>query len=123
MVLYSVWSEGKKLLTIVSALAFALSVVHLAYDDFCRLTPEEFGAVCDAWHENREATLHDEWERMRLLATITIQPHVKGKLSPQRLLPFPWEREKTKKTSLEDRPVTREEDRRRLEALMRRMER
>ena len=121
--MYSVWSEGKKLLTIVSALAFALSVVHLAYDDFCRLTPDEFEAVCDAWHDDREHTLHDEWERMRLLATITIQPHVKGKLSPQRLLPFPWEWEKTKKTSLEDRPVTREEDRRRLEALMRRMER
>ena len=56
---------------------------------------------------------------MRLLATITIQPHVKGKLSPQRLLPFPWEQPKTKKTS--HRPVSKEEDKKRFEELMRRI--
>ena len=74
--------------------------------------------------------MHDQWERMRLLATITIQPHVKGKVTPERLLPFPWDssglghgnhRAETKKTSLEDRPVTREEDRKRLEELLKRM--
>ena len=100
-------------------MTFALSVIHLAYEDFCRLTPDEFAAVCEAWHENREATLHDEWERMRLLATITIQPHVKGKVTPERLLPFPWEQPEKKKTS--PRPVSKEEDRKRFEALMRRM--
>ena len=77
--------------------------------------------MCEAYQDHEETLLHDQWERMRLLATITIQPHVKGKLSPQRLLPFPWERQQAKKTSLEDRPVTREEDRRRLEALLKRM--
>ena len=85
--------------------------------------------MCDAWHENREATLHDEWERMRLLATITIQPHVKGKVTPERLLPFPWDssglghgnhRAETKKTN--QRPVSKEEDRKRFEALMKRIE-
>ena len=28
---------------------------------------------------------------MRLLAAISIQPHVKGKLKPQQLLPLPWD--------------------------------
>lgn len=28
---------------------------------------------------------------MRMLATITVQPHVKGKLTPEKLLPLPWE--------------------------------
>lgn len=34
---------------------------------------------------------HEAWERMRLHATLTIQPHVKGHLTPMRLLPLPWE--------------------------------
>lgn len=31
------------------------------------------------------------WERMRMLASIVIQPHVKKKITPKRLLPFPWD--------------------------------
>lgn len=31
---------------------------------------------------------------MRLLATISIQPHVKGKITPQKLLPLPWDYKK-----------------------------
>lgn len=61
---------------------------------------------------------------MRLLATICIQPHVKGKVTPERLLPFPWDSyghdgEETKKTS--PRPVSKEEDRKRFEKLMKRI--
>ena len=87
-----------------------------------RLLPsnaDEFAAVCEAYHDHEETLLHDQWERMRLLATITIQPHVKGKVTPERLLPFPWEQPEKKKTS--PRPVSKEEDRKRFEALMRRM--
>jgi len=100
-------------------LTFALSVIHLAYEDFCRLTPDEFAAVCEAYHDHEETLLHDQWERMRLLATITIQPHVKGKVTPERLLPLPWEQPKTKKTS--PRPVSKEEDRKRFEQLLKRI--
>ncbi len=28
---------------------------------------------------------------MRMLATIVVQPHIKKKLAPKDLLPFPWE--------------------------------
>ena len=96
-----------------------------------RLLPsnaDEFAAVCEAYHDHEETLLHDQWERMRLLATITIQPHVKGKVTPERLLPFPWDssglghgnhRAETKKTS--PRPVSKEEDRKRFEALMKRI--
>lgn len=63
----------------------------LSLDDFCRLTPGEFEAVCKAWHEQREQVTQDNWERMRMSATIGIQPHIKGKITPQKLLPFPWE--------------------------------
>jgi hypothetical protein len=37
-----------------------------------------------------------EWERMRLLAAITIQPHCKKKMTPERLLPLPWDRDAQK---------------------------
>lgn len=45
---------------------------------------------------------------MRLLATITIQPHVKGKLTPQKLLPLPWDRQKAPR---EDAPKLTKEQR------------
>ena len=38
-----------------------------------------------------------KWERMRILASIVIQPHVKGKMKPERLLPLPWDKKKGKK--------------------------
>ncbi len=65
--------------------------------DFALLTPEEFAAVCDEWRRGEEERRREEWERMRLLATITIQPHVKGRMRPEKLLPFPWEKPKTVK--------------------------
>ena len=85
----------------------------MSYDDFCRLSPEEFMYVCKAYAERRESKLHDDWERMRLLATITIQPHVKGKISPDKLLPLPWE----KKPKAEAPKVSKEEAMKRFERL------
>lgn len=39
---------------------------------------------------------------MRMLACITIQPHVKNKLTPQKLLPLSWDnRRKSKKAKAE----------------------
>lgn len=69
--------------------------MHISYNDFCWCTPEEFEEVCKAWQETRDAEYKENWERTRLLATITIQPHVKQKLTAQKLLPFAWD----KKTS------------------------
>lgn len=102
----------KKKLNIYEVLGYALGCIRLSYDDFCRLTPEEFGAVSKAYQEYREAEYRGEWERMRLLATITIQPHVKKKMTPQALLPFEWDRQKPKAEF-----VSKEEDKKRLERL------
>lgn len=73
--------------------------MELSYDDFCRLDFEEFAAVWKAYAEQRDTNYKDEWQRMRLLATIVIQPHLaKGrKVTPEKLLPFPWDHEKAKK--------------------------
>lgn len=66
-------------------------MVGLRLNDFCHLTPNEWQAVAHAHTTHDEQAMHDDWERMRLLATISIQPHVKNKVTPNRLLPLPWD--------------------------------
>ena len=61
----------------------------------------------------------DEWERMRIAATIGIQPHVRRKFTPQKLLPFPWDSKNkaaTQKTTAEN--MSSEDRRRRFEGLL-----
>lgn len=89
----------------------ALGNIGLSLDDFCALTPEEYAAVHKAWRERQEEAYRDEWERMRLLAAITVQPHCKKSVNPKKLIPFPWERPKKKKVE----QVSREEAKKRLE--------
>lgn len=82
---------------------------------FCRLSPDEFRHVCEAYGDSREALYQDGWARMRMLATITVQPHVRKRLTPEALLPLPWER----KPKHEAVPL--HEDKARLEMLMKKM--
>lgn len=69
----------------------ALGCIHLSYDDFCRLTPVEFEHVYKEYRDKLEIDRKDDWARMRMLAAIVVQPHLKKKITPQQLLPFPWE--------------------------------
>ena len=74
--------------------------------------------MCKAWHENQEALIRGDWERMRMNATITIQPHLKKKVTPRQVLPFPWEESKKK---AEAPKVSAEEARKRFERLKKRL--
>lgn len=58
------------------------------------MTPEEFIHVFEAWREKKEADSKEQWEMMRLQTTILIQPHIKEKIAPKKLLPFPWDEKK-----------------------------
>lgn len=69
----------------------ATGAMGMSRDDFMRCTPDEFTAIHKAWHERIEAESHERWELMRMHACITIQPHVKKRMSPRTLLPLPWE--------------------------------
>lgn len=83
-------------------MGFALGCIRLSYDDFCRLTPDEFNSVFKAYLDQEQSQHKDNWERMRMLACITIQPHVKNKLTPQKLLPLSWDnRRKSNKAKTE----------------------
>lgn len=82
----------------------------------------EFAAVYKAYAEQRDTDFRDEWARMRLLATITIQPHLaKGKkVTPEKLLPFPWEKKKTRKRC-KSQELTIEQQRARMAELVKKL--
>lgn len=75
-------------------MAAAVVDTGLSFRDFCRLTFDEMEEVLRVSRERREQTMRDEWERMRMHAVMTMQPHCKKRLSPQTLLKFPWEKKR-----------------------------
>lgn len=83
-------------------------------DDFSGLSPSEFEACYEAWYDWQEDLQHDAWARMRLHGVLSIQPHVKRRLRPAELLPFPWE----KARKAEVPPVGKVEAWQRLRALL-----
>jgi len=66
--------------------------IGLRLDDFQRLTPDEYSSVVSRWNDTRDSDNRDRWERMRLLAAICIQPHLKHRVTPDKLLPLPWDK-------------------------------
>lgn len=102
-------------------MAWAVGVLHMPLAEWQTLTPDEWQAVCRAWADHAEALQHDKWERMRLLATISVQPHVKGRITPATLLPLPWDGKARAQDKSETAPApqpTKEEARARFAALV-----
>lgn len=99
-------------------MGIALGCIRLTYDDFCKMDFEEFAAVYKAYAEQRDTDFKDEWQRMRLLAAIVIQPHLakNRKITPEKLLPFPWDKKRTKRSS-EKPELTPEQQRKRMAKL------
>lgn len=56
------------------------------------MTFKEFGNAMAGHYKQIEEREKAEWERTRWLATITINPHVKKRLTPKDLATFPWEK-------------------------------
>lgn len=116
--------NGKKKIAlkgIYDLLGIALGCIRLSYDDFCRMNFEEFAAVYKAYVEQRDTDFKDNWQRMRMLATITIQPHLakNKKITPEKLLPFPWE--KAKSSAKKGRDISPEQQRKRMAELAKKL--
>lgn len=92
----------------------------MAVADFCALSPDEFTAACQARRKEKEADTRDAWERMRLLAAIDVQPHVRRRLTPRQLLPLPWDAPRKAETPPAAPQLTKEQ---RHAALLRALER
>lgn len=102
-------------------MGIALGCIGLSFDDFCRLDYEEFENICGAWHEHAETAYRGDWERMRVLASICIQPHVKKTVTPKKLLPLPWDN--ARKERKDSRPrATVPGDRKRFEEVVGRLD-
>lgn len=54
--------------TIAGLLGYALGCVGMRLDDFERMPPDEFSAVCEAHAKTREADRRESWEQTRALA-------------------------------------------------------
>lgn len=107
--------------TIEKLMSVAIGQIGMDYGTFLSLTPDEFNAIYDAWREKEEVRARDEWNRMRLLAAITVSPHCKNKIHPDKLLPLPWDKKKTPAEKAEVRILSKEERRERIRELKKAM--
>lgn len=88
-----------------------MGAIGLSKEDFCSLTPEEYRAVCREYNNAEERRYKTSWEVARMQALIAIKPYTKKNITPQQLLPFPWEEKKERrKTEI----LTKEEAEKRL---------
>ncbi len=74
------------------------------------MTPKTFSFRTEGYWEHFELKEKIEWERIRWLATIMLQPHTKKgrRLKPQDLMKFEWEKgggEKLSKKELKKRKL------------------
>ena len=85
----------------------------LGFEDFCLCTPIEFQAIMDAFGEMEDARRRDMWERMRILAAISVSPFSKSRVRPENIIRLPWDNER-KQAAI----VSKEDD---IKALQRRL--
>ena len=78
-------------MTVNDLLGIGMGVLGMSLDDWERLRPDEFEACWRAHADCEDEAERAAWERMRLLATIVVQPHCKSKLTAKKLLPLPWD--------------------------------
>tara|TARA_R110000851_G_scaffold302502_1_gene459296 strand:- start:22 stop:291 length:270 start_codon:yes stop_codon:yes gene_type:complete len=57
------------------------------------MTFKEFGNAMAGHYKEIEQREQAEWERTRWLASITVNPHVKKRITPKDLATFPWEKQ------------------------------
>lgn len=103
----------------------AVGVIGMSRSDFETATPDEFIAIYDAWNGHEDALLHNGWQQTRWLATVSVQPHIRKRITPHELLPLPWEDESVtseaaaKKKTAPQEPDDRELTARRVETFRR----
>lgn len=93
----------------------------MSFDDFCKCTLDELDDICKAWNEMQESRHRDAWERARTVATLIVQPHIKKKMTPQQLMPMPWDKKKSTPKPDNAPRLTAGQQRRRFEELVHRL--
>ncbi len=81
-------------------MGYALGVIHISFEDFCKLTIGEFYETTKAFHTFQEAQSRVSWEQSRLMAYYSatgpnLDPKkLKGKTA-QKLIPLPWDNQQS----------------------------
>lgn len=80
-------------------------------DDFCRMAPGEFRAWMEAERKLSEDAERRAWERARMVAAVTLSPHLRKGASrdPRKLVPLPWDADGEEKEKAPAREISREE--------------
>lgn len=97
-------------------LGFAMGAIGMSLFDFKRMTPDDFIEACKAHSRAIGNAERSQWERARMIAAVTVQPHCKKKIDPQKLLPFPWDKKKAQPKT--EQKASREEIRARYKKLL-----
>ena len=90
-----------------------MGCMGMSRTDFCLCTPSEFMATWEAFQRREQTADRAAWERVRMLALCTLQPHTSHRLQPHVVMSFPWDEENAKAASgaqnAEDAAMTRNE--------------
>ena len=72
-------------------------------DEFYDLTPRSFSNKLLGFNSYQERIMQDNWEQTRLIVHSTLSPHIKKRISPKELLPFPWDNKRKRKVKVASR--------------------
>ena len=101
-----------------------IALLYIRFVDGCKIFKIHFTkiVVTQPYAAQRDTDFKDKWERMRLLATITIQPHLakNKKITPEKLLPLPWDK-KRKQEERKAPKLTAAQQRKRMEELVKKL--
>ena len=90
-----------------------MGCMGMSRTDFCLCTPSEFMATWEAFQRHEQTADRAAWERVRMLALCTLQPHTSHRLQPHVVMSFPWDEGNAKAASgaqnAEDAAMTRNE--------------
>lgn len=77
-------------------MAFGIINMGLNRDDLLSMTTDEFAVAQKAFSDKVNEEAKEKWHRLRTLASILIQPHVKKRITPQQLIPLPGDKKRNR---------------------------
>lgn len=86
--------------------------------DFEGMDKDEFEAACASFADHEEQAERSRWERARTLGLMSLQPWSRTRLTPEKVLPFPWD---MKAPEPERVTMTKAERRKRMEAMKKKL--
>ena len=68
----------------------------MTIDELYDLTPRSFSNKFAGYTEKVELSMQNQWEMTRMIVHSCLSPHLKRKMTPQKLMPFDWDNKNKK---------------------------